>query len=681
MGSDGVSLDIYQNNSGYEAQVTNMYNPFEPDITVSFSGCSNSTVVFSTTATGNINWIFGYGANPLTSSQASDTVEYDSGTPGFRTITLIVDGVPYSFANFINIRQDYTPPVISASDTIICSGTGLTLTTSNALSYNWSIPGGSVTSSTSQTPGTVNFAIAGNYTVTLTTTSCCGTHVATQNIYVIDFPPLDLGPDISICYTDPMPVLDAGNPGASYTWKFNNNPTGGNTQTLQTFQPGTYSVYVTYGACSSSDTLNLEIYTTLPVDLGDDIYMCPTGSFPVLDAGISGMTSYSWVVDGQPLGTNSQTLQTTVPGTYSVSLISSTGCTGIDSVNVIISDPSVNLGLNQTKCSNEALPVLNAGNPGSAYFWYLNGSSLPQTTQTLQTTGGGIYSATIINPYGCIASDSMTLTVLTAPAAAFTSPPSATVNTAVNFNDVSNPLPASWNWNFGDATPNVFIQSPTHTYTSAGIFPVFLIVGNGLCFDTATKTITILNDCATLGLDASFLLSADTVYLTDLGMIFTTNTSVNGVSYLWDFGDGNTSVEINSSNAYSTAGTYTITLTVTNSNCTDQATATVVVMNSPQGLYELRIANCHPDSHRDCGLRIYPNPFSNVATLETYKPPSLHIEKVSFFLYDIFGKRVKLIETEENLMEIHRNGLRNGLYFYRVLSENKTIGIGKIVIE
>ncbi len=38
------------------------------------------------------------------------------------------------------------------------------------------------------------------------------------------------------------------------------------------------------------------------------------------------------------------------------------------------------------------------------------------------------------------------------------------------------------------------------------------------------------------------------------------------VAYLWDFGDGNTSTEVNPSHTYSSAGTYDVTLTVTDSN-------------------------------------------------------------------------------------------------------------------
>jgi PKD repeat protein len=45
-----------------------------------------------------------------------------------------------------------------------------------------------------------------------------------------------------------------------------------------------------------------------------------------------------------------------------------------------------------------------------------------------------------------------------------------------------------------------------------------------------------------------------------------TNTTIGGVTYLWDFGDGQTSVLMNPSHTYATAGIFTISLTANNPN-------------------------------------------------------------------------------------------------------------------
>ncbi|MFD2574657.1 PKD domain-containing protein [Spirosoma soli] len=52
--------------------------------------------------------------------------------------------------------------------------------------------------------------------------------------------------------------------------------------------------------------------------------------------------------------------------------------------------------------------------------------------------------------------------------------------------------------------------------------------------------------------------------------IKTTNNSTNASSYLWDFGDGNSSTQQTPTFSYAKAGTYTITLTTTSSTGTQQ---------------------------------------------------------------------------------------------------------------
>ncbi|MGB3466401.1 MAG: PKD domain-containing protein [Cyclobacteriaceae bacterium] len=74
---------------------------------------------------------------------------------------------------------------------------------------------------------------------------------------------------------------------------------------------------------------------------------------------------------------------------------------------------------------------------------------------------------------------------------------------------------------------------------------------------------------------ASFSLAVDTE---NTLMVSFTNSSLDGQSYSWDFGDNaGTSTEENPTYTYSASGTYTITLTVTNDDGTDQATDEVTV--------------------------------------------------------------------------------------------------------
>src|SRR5690606_6351058 len=56
-----------------------------------------------------------------------------------------------------------------------------------------------------------------------------------------------------------------------------------------------------------------------------------------------------------------------------------------------------------------------------------------------------------------------------------------------------------------------------------------------------------------------------------------TYTGTVGISYLWDFGDGTSSVEMDPTHTWSLAGDYPVTLTVDNGACEGSTSSTVIV--------------------------------------------------------------------------------------------------------
>ena len=75
------------------------------------------------------------------------------------------------------------------------------------------------------------------------------------------------------------------------------------------------------------------------------------------------------------------------------------------------------------------------------------------------------------------------------------------VSGAVQFTDSStNAL--QWNWNFGDGNTET-MQNPTHSYDSVGTYTVTLIVDTGICSDTATSIIVVVNNVGVKGLQSA----------------------------------------------------------------------------------------------------------------------------------------------------------------------------------
>ena len=672
-GSDGERKGLFQLD-GTLVLDPNIYNPWEPEVRVEYFGCTNSNIRVETDATGVINWIFGFGAEPQNSTEQIDTVQY-SGQLGSRNLTLIVDGVPYFYANYLLIEEDFVPPVVDATRTTICAGESTDLsTTFVGDTYEWTIPGGSITTTTDQNPGTVTFATPGDYVVELITTSCCGTSKATDTIHVLEQVEVDLGDDLRACFLGDLPVLDGnGNDGATYAWTLDGFPTGLPFQTLETTVTGTYGVEVSYGAgCSGTDEVEVDIYTISPVDLGADQAICPGSPLPLLNAGIDDAT-YAWTVGGNPIGTNDIELEVNLPGIYEVTVIEEDGCTGTDDVEVLVSEPSVFLGADINVCENETFPTLNALNQGSTYQWFYEGVVIPgQTSQTLQTTLGGIYDVIITNQYGCEATDQLQVNTFPALNASFSGPASATLGATVNFQDQTTPAVNSWTWNFGDGTPLVTQQNPSHTFAAVGPRPVFLVASNGICSDTAYSTVDVNWDCPQLGLTAGFSTNTDTVVLSGFGNVEITNTSTNATQYSWDFGDGTNSVPtVNPIHVYSSEGTYTITLTAINYNCTTTTSQSIVVVEFGVGIDE-----AFSDEH----LMVYPNPNTGLFAVEVTLDAA---SDMAIELNNVLGQRVYREEQKSQSYwrkEFDLSSYVKGAYIIRVSTE-KGVMQRRIIIQ
>ena len=150
------------------------------------------------------------------------------------------------------------------------------------------------------------------------------------------------------------------------------------------------------------------------------------------------------------------------------------------------------------------------------------------------------------------------------PVAAFSgSPLSGTAPLTVNFADMSSNAPLTWQWNFGDGNSSN-TQSPVHSYTVPGTYTVSLTVTNPAGFDTETKSAYVVVDPpVTGGIDAEF--SGTPISGPAPLTVAFTDATVGGIplTYLWTFGDGQTSTQPNPAHVYASPGVYTVSLTVT----------------------------------------------------------------------------------------------------------------------
>ena len=150
------------------------------------------------------------------------------------------------------------------------------------------------------------------------------------------------------------------------------------------------------------------------------------------------------------------------------------------------------------------------------------------------------------------------------PTASFSAlPTTACIGATTVFTNTSNggTAPLSYLWNFGDSTFST-LTSPTHTFTSAGTFNVTLLTtaANGLTA-SASQQITIQSVP-----NPTFVAPISSNCAPASININNTTPSVAGSSYLWNFGNGSTSILENPpAQTYNTNGSFTVSLTITTS--------------------------------------------------------------------------------------------------------------------
>lgn len=134
----------------------------------------------------------------------------------------------------------------------------------------------------------------------------------------------------------------------------------------------------------------------------------------------------------------------------------------------------------------------------------------------------------------------------------------------------------AWKWDFNDGNGDT-AKNPTHIFQLQGTYNVKLVASNGVCKDSVTKPVALVHP-----LDASFIVSADSICQKSQAVIFTNTSTATTPVYAWDFGDGNVDNTANPSHSYQHAGTYNVRLVVTDFvPCRDTAYHTIVVDSIP----------------------------------------------------------------------------------------------------
>jgi len=148
--------------------------------------------------------------------------------------------------------------------------------------------------------------------------------------------------------------------------------------------------------------------------------------------------------------------------------------------------------------------------------------------------------------------------------------------------------------------------------------------------------------------------TVDFTYATNISLVQFTSTTSQATNYLWDFGDGQTSVEQNPAHNYTTAGTYQVILTASNGCYSESKQQSITITI---GITE----------QEDNFFSAYPNPATDAITLEFNQYTT---EEFSIYLIDAQGRII-----------IQKNNIPNGLKQYILLLDEIASGIYNIRVS
>jgi parallel beta-helix repeat protein len=176
------------------------------------------------------------------------------------------------------------------------------------------------------------------------------------------------------------------------------------------------------------------------------------------------------------------------------------------------------------------------------------------------------------------------------PTAGFSySPSNPSVDDTIQFTDTSydsDGTITSWSWNFGDGGSST-IKNPQHQYTTSGTYTVTLeVTDNDGAKNSISQTINVgesappnIPPSADFSYTPSNPTTDDVMQFTDLS----TDPDGSIHSWLWNFGDGETSTNRNPKHRYLSDGTYSVSLTVNDNDGATDLIVKDILIGEPSG--------------------------------------------------------------------------------------------------
>jgi gliding motility-associated-like protein len=369
--------------------------------------------------------------------------------------------------------------------------------------------------------------------------------------------------------------------GASYFWEFGDGTTSTLTNPTHAYSDtGFYDVKLTviYQGCSTSVEKVKYILIVIPKAMFGFEFNCTNPTTVMFVDSSQGAQTWFWDFgDGSTSTQQSPTHTFPSQASYTVTLTvtnSTTGCVDSFKKALPIGTPQAKISSDTTQgCLPLKVSFRDSSTFASSWLWVFGDGTTSSVQNPVHTyTDTGRYTVTLIINPGQTCTDTVIavnyITVYGIKANLVPVPSFGCSPLTVAFKDSSISYLGtinSWKWTFGNGDSSA-VKNPIYTYLSnaTATYQIRLTVTD----NNGCKATKIYNSVKTFHPVADFI--SDSVVCPTEPVAFT-NKSIGSSTYLWLFGDGTSSSQINPTHSYLTPGLYSVTLITTHtaSGCTD----------------------------------------------------------------------------------------------------------------
>lgn len=351
-----------------------------------------------------------------------NSISFNSINANFTTGTIVLN---QTLLCSIACPVDTIPSVDFSKPDSVCVGSKITIAnkTTGGKTFKWNfnadnnINQPSILASSDSMPPEITYTNAGMYKISLLVNEGLSTQVSiSKNITVVESPYKSSFINTSLCRDDSI-ILKTSLPYGTFFWT-----DGTINQELIVKSQGIYWAETNFYGCVIRDSFNVSQNAPVKIDIIKDTTICDGRSVQLYATG-NNLKVYSWapantLTDGSSISPLATPRETT---SYTLKVTDGNGCTGIDSIKIFVKpSPFVITSQDSTVCSSDRVKLSTISSSDVTYNWS------PSTGLSNITGGGAVatpatstkYTVTVTAANGCIASDSVYLTVKQSPSIA-----------------------------------------------------------------------------------------------------------------------------------------------------------------------------------------------------------------------------------------------------------------------